>query len=150
MIVSYSPCIEKVLTVEVRSRLSTYLFQSGGDGSLSGSYPEDRWFESNLWVQWRVYFQVMNSLSIRQTWQTTNLFLISAETISRLSGQMGRYIMLADYLPCKEKVTGAAPVRSTICMMLASFYIRTCHTGERGVLVRNRDTYCERLINRLL
>lgn len=26
MIVSYSPCIEKVLTVEVRSRLSTYLY----------------------------------------------------------------------------------------------------------------------------
>ena len=90
MIVSYSPCIEKVLTVEVRSRLSTYLFQSGGDGSLSGSYPEDRWFESNLWAQWRGYFQVMNSLLIRQTWQTTNLFLIISELIIKLSGNMGR------------------------------------------------------------
>ena len=39
--------------------------------------------------------------------------MITAGIVNKLSGLMGRYIMLADYLPCKEKVEGLNPSSST-------------------------------------
>lgn len=108
-----------------------------GSSPTSGPNDENALYVTQLVPQWK------------GTYQTTNSLFIYTETISELSGN-GLIYQLGDGFPCKEEVAGSSPARSTICMMLASFYIRTCHTGERWVLVGNRDAYCERLINRLL